>query len=171
MIGLVLLIGGVIALVLSPLWVHVLAVHWIAEKFAQRRFRHYFRANEEAKFFRYTNRRTSQKYVEIKIVPFLADDIQVFKVTDKGWLNLTDDEGFQVRVVWEMKAVKGGFPYVARVVNGEVVSESVNRRLYSAITRRAEPDAVLRQIEKFFTREFSGRDGNGLGNPLTARTD
>ena len=87
--------------------------------------------------------------METNIVPFLADDIRVFKISDKGWSNLRDDDGFQIRVVRAMKRIEGGFPYVSRIESCKVVSESLNNRLYGAITRKTDAGSKIKRIEMF----------------------
>ena len=150
-IGIFVLILAVLAVVLSPIWVPFYIYDRLRERAKQRRFLQYLSENEGAKFFCYTNRKTSEELVETRIVPYLGDDVKVFRISDKYWRTLSDDETFEFSIVLEMSTEKGGFPYVSKVVNGELVTRSVNNRLYSAITRKADADGILREIEKFYS--------------------
>lgn len=151
LVGVFLVILAVFAIILSPILVPYFLFVWIREKLAERSFKRYLEQAEGTKYFCYTNRHTSEKYVQDNIVPCLGDDVKILHISDKYWESLRDESEFPIRVVWSMKTVKGGFPYVSKVVNGELVTESINQQLYSAITRKAEADGILRRIEKFYS--------------------
>lgn len=139
-----------LAIVLSPLLIPLLAFLYLKDKLGEFRFNRYSKANNGAKYFAYTNRQTSQKYVEQNILPELSKDIEIMYLGEKGRVNLGDDSKFHDRIVWAMKAVPGGFPYISKVANGNLVTESINNRLYSAITRGAESEQIVVRIKKFF---------------------
>lgn len=150
---LVFVLVGFILLILLPILLPLIVLSYFQERIDRLRFAGYLKANEGAKFFAYTNKQSSQKYVETEILPFLPKDVQVLFLSGKGRINLGDEHKFTLRIIWSMKAAKGGFPYVSKVANGELVTESANNRLHSAIRRGVGSEKILKQIEKFFSRD------------------
>lgn len=151
---LVLVLVGIILIILSPIFLPLIAFSYLQERIDRIRFTNYLKLNEGAKFFAYTNKQSSQEYVEKRILPLLSKDVKILFLNAKGRVNLGDEHKFTNRIVWSMKAAKGGFPYVSKVVNGELVTESTNNRLYSAIRRGVGSEKILTQIEKFFSQDL-----------------
>ncbi len=150
---LVFVLVGIILLILSPILLPLIIFSYFHERIDRLRFVGYLKANEGAKFFAYTNKQSSQEYVEKEILPFLPKDVQVLFLSAKGRINLGDEHKFTERIIWSLKTAKGGFPYVSKVANGELVTESANNRLYSAIRRGVGPEKILKKIEKFFSQD------------------
>ncbi|HEV8592773.1 MAG TPA: hypothetical protein VGQ55_11780 [Pyrinomonadaceae bacterium] len=148
---LILILFGIIVILSLPILLPVLAFFSLKERFDRVRFRRYLKANEGAKFFAYTNKQTSQEYVEREILPFLQKDIQILFLSGKGRINLGDEHEFIERIVWSMKGAKGGFPYVSEIIDGELVTESINNKLYSAIRRGADSKVIIEKIARFFS--------------------
>jgi len=147
---LVLVLVVCLVIVFSPILIPLIAFGYLQDKVDQFRFKRYLKAHDGAKYFAYTSRQTSQKYVEHNILPELPKDIEIMYLGEKGRVNLGDDSKFHDRIVWAMKAVPGGFPYISKVANGNLVTESINNRLYSAITRGAASEQIVVRIKKFF---------------------
>ena len=139
-----------VVILLSPILISVNAFLYIKNGLSRRRYRKYLKHNEGAKFFCYTSRKTSENYVEENILPFIPADVLVLHLQDKTWFDLGDPDGIPVQVVGQMKNVRGGFPYVSKVVGGELVTESINNRLYSAITRKASAENIVQRINRFY---------------------
>jgi len=150
---LVLILFGLLFILLSPITLLFVAYVYVRSLIDEWRFRRYLKANEGAKFFAYTYKASSKKYVEENILPSLSGDTIVFPLAGKkGRINMGDDFGLIAYFVSEMRKTEGGFPYVSRIVEGNLVTESINQRIYSAIRRGAGPEGALHQIEKFYSR-------------------
>ncbi len=143
---------GVILLmiILSPIWIPFLAYVYITEKIDEYRFTKYLATAEGAKYFCYTNKQNSQKYVENNILPFLPGSIEVVHVSSKRLINLGKNHKFPDRIVGKMKAMKKGFPCIAKISGGKLITESINHELHRAIVRKKDADDIVERINRFF---------------------
>lgn len=154
LIGILILVG-IVLLLLSPILIPYLLIVIAWERIQRLRFSRYLRRSEGKMFFCYTARKLSVEFVQERILPRLPADVRVIYITERGE-NMSDDEvPFQVRIAQEMKTVGGGYPYVAKVVGGVLVAESVNEKLYRSVKRGVEPESTINQIEKFFAAKRS----------------
>jgi hypothetical protein len=148
--GVFILLLIVLAILLSPIILPYLLYPYIRSKIENRGFRKYIRANEGARFFIYTSRRTSDRWVKENVLPFLPSDTRIVYLQDsRRPINLGDDQPFLEQFIYRVRGTPGSFPYVAKISRGKLVSISINRQLYSAITRKADADGVNKVIAKF----------------------
>lgn len=141
----VLLVGlaVLVLVILSPLIIAFSIYLYIKEKILDRKFNTYLTTIEGAKYFCYTNRQTSQSYVETNLLPYLPPVTKIIYLGDsKKTIVLGDDTKFVFHLVAKMKMTKGGFPYIAKVSKGKLVAKSINNELYSAIRRNKEADLI-----------------------------
>ncbi|MEQ1762917.1 MAG: hypothetical protein ABL984_07225 [Pyrinomonadaceae bacterium] len=151
----ILILIGLVLLLLSPILIPYLLIV-LAWEFIQRfRFRRYLRRSEGKMFFCYTARKSSVEFVKERILPRLLAEVTVIYITEQAQIMLGDEVPFHVRIIEEMKAAGGGYPYVAKVVGGVLVAESVNEMLYRSVKRGVEPESTINQIEKFFAAKRS----------------
>jgi hypothetical protein len=139
-------------ILLLPIILPILLYLYIRTKIENREFEKYIRSNEGAKFFIYTSRRTSEKYVRENILPFLPSDTRIIYLGDsKKLINLGDDQPFLDQFIYHVRGTPGSYPYVAKVSRAKLISISINRQLYSAITRNADAEAIKHKIDRFLT--------------------
>jgi hypothetical protein len=150
-IGVVILLG----IILSPIWIPILAIVYISNKIEAVRFRKYLSTGEGAKYFCYTDKYSSKAFVENNIVPFLPPDVEVLHVSSKRLVNLGKHGAFSHRIAIEMKAMKKGFPCVAKISGGRLIAESINQQLYNAIYRKKDARQIVETINRFFGRDDS----------------
>jgi hypothetical protein len=152
--GLFVLLLLVLAILLSPIIVPYLFYLYIRSKIENREFEKYIRSSEGAKFFIYTARRTSESWVKENVLPLLPPDTRIIYLGDsrRKPINLGDDQPFLEQFIYRVRGTPGSYPYVAKISKGKLVSISVNRQLYSAITRKADADGVNKTIAKFLER-------------------
>ena len=150
------LIGGLIIIlliVLSPILVPLIVYTIIRDWIGKLRFKSFLRANNGAKYFCYTARKTSYQYVTDHVLPNLPSDTQIIYLADRK--NAVDVLGDQIpfvdHLVWRMKKTPGRYPYVSKVSNGELVTMSINHQLYSAIKRKADAEAINKKISRFLS--------------------
>jgi hypothetical protein len=162
---LILILVILVLVLLLPIIIPFLIIDSIRTAFANRQFRAFLAANEKAKFFCYTARRTSVDYVKEHILPKLPADVNVIYLDDRknAIVSIGDEVPFLVQLVASIKT-KGGYPFAAKIVNGKMVSISVNNRLYSAIRRRAGADVINRRIARFLSND-DGRSEAVGSNP------
>lgn len=148
-------VGAIVYLLLIlllPIILPFLLYLYIRTKIENREFEKYIRSNEGAKFFVYTSRRTSEKYVRENILPFLPSDTRIIYLGDsKKLINLGDDQPFLDQFIYRVRGTPGSYPYVAKITRGKLVSLSINQQLYSAITRNADAEAIKQKIDRFLT--------------------
>lgn len=144
---------GLLLVLFSPILLLLAAYAYVASAVGEWRFRRYIAANEGVTFFAYTNKASSENYVKENILPLLPRDTRIFYLAGKkGRVNMGEDLGLLAHVVSAMRETPGGFPYVSKIENGELVTESINNRLYSAIRRGVEADQIIERIRKFYSK-------------------
>jgi len=149
---LILVLFGLLLILFSPIILFVAAYAYIKDRIGRWRFRRYLATNEGATFFAYTNKASSKTYVEGKILPCLSHDTKIFYLASKkGRVNMGDDFGLLAYVVSAMRETEGGFPYISKIKSGELVTESINNRLYSAVRRGSDAELVVERVRRFFT--------------------
>ena len=137
----ILIVLGTILIVLSM-------YEWIRSKVEKRQFEAYLLSIEGHSYFSYTHRQISEAYVKENILPSLPAATEIIYLSDKMW-NLGNDIKFLNRLVGSMKMTKGSFPYVSKVKDGKLITMSVNDRLYSAIKRNIDANAINEKIHRF----------------------
>jgi hypothetical protein len=106
----------------------------------------------ESLFFAYTDKPSSQDFIETEVLPYLPDSTRVFHLAGKkGRYNMGDDFGLLGHVVGTMRETKGGFPHISKIVAGRLLTESINNQLYIAIRRGINAEAITKRIIKFYT--------------------
>lgn len=149
---LILVLIGLLMILLLPVILPLAVYSFIKNKIDKRRFESYLLKNDGATFFAYTDKTSSRKYVEDNLLPHLPDSARVFHLGGKkGRYNMGEDFGLLAHVVGTMRETKGGFPYISKIVAGELLTESINNQLYSAIRRGVDADAIIKRVIKFYT--------------------
>jgi len=141
----------VLMILLSPILVPILIYLYVRDRINEHRLKSFLRANEGAKYFCYTARKTSKEYVTENVLPCLPPDTRVIYLGDykNQVFSLGDDFPLLEQLVWRMKRTGGGYPYAAKISNGELVTISINNRIYSAIRRNADAHTINRRIRRF----------------------
>jgi len=147
----IIILFGLIIIALLPVLLPVAACLYVKAKFDNVRFKRYLNDHEGQTFFAYTDKQSSQKYVETEILPFLPPETRIFHLAGKkGRYNMRDDFGLLTHAVGTMRKTKGGFPYISKIVEGELSTESINNRLYSAIRRGVGAGEIIKRVIKFY---------------------
>lgn len=138
-------------LLLSPILIPLIVYTYLRDKITETRFKRLLKKNEGAKFFCYTSRQSSVKFARENILPYLDDDITVIYMSEKGELNLGDDDLFHT-IIGERAGggKKGGYPFVAKIIEGELISHSLNREFYRRIVRDDDATQLLVTNKEFF---------------------
>lgn len=148
----VIVLLGLLFILFSPIIFLFIAYGYIRSLIDKWRFKRYLRANEGATFFAYTNKASSEEFVKENILPHFPNDTKVFHLAGKkGRVNLGEDLGLLAYVVSSMRETDGGFPYASKIVNGNLVTESINYRLYIAIRRGIAADQIKERILRFYS--------------------
>ncbi len=145
-------VGAIVLLtVFSPIIGALITYAYVKGKFDDARYRRYLKQNEGAKYFCYTNKTSGAEFARQNILPYMDDDVQVIYMSRKGRINLGDDSSIHTLIGRDAGgSMRGGYPCVAKIVDGKLVSTSLNTEFYRAIARKADPDIILRRIKKFF---------------------
>ncbi len=147
----VLVLSVTLIILLSPILLPLAAYGFIKNKIEEAKYRRYLATHERSMFFAYTDKASSKNFVEEEILPQLPSQTQVFHLAGKkGRYNMGEDFGLLAYVVGNMRETQGGFPYIAKVVRGELVTESINNKVYSAIRRGIGPEAIVERVLKFY---------------------
>ena len=138
-------------IVLSPVLVPLLVYGYAKNEFEQARLRRFLARNDGAKFFCYTSKATGLKFARENILPNLEQDIQIIYMSEKGRINLGDESLLNTLIGMEAgEAKRGGYPCVAKVVKGRLVSKSLNTEFYRTIARHSDPEKLIEDIRKFY---------------------
>lgn len=140
-------------IIISPILIPLLANAYLKSKFEDARLRRFLKRNEGAKYFCYTNKTTGLAFARESILPHLGDDVQIIYMSEKRPMNLGDDSLIRTRIGMEAGGAKrGGYPCVAKVFDGKLVSESLNTEFYRTILRKASAEPLLLRINDFYSR-------------------
>ncbi len=139
-------------IILSPILIPVLIFVYLRSKYESARLRRFLARNEGAKFFCYTSKSTGVKFAREEILPHLESDVQVIYMSAKGRMNLGDESIINTLIGMEAGGAKrGGYPCVVKVVEGKLISESLNTEFYRTIHRNANSEPLLRRINDFYS--------------------
>ncbi len=138
-------------IVISPLLVPFLAYSYLKSKFENARLRRFLARNEGAKYFCYTSKKAGQKFARESILPHLDSDVRIIYMSQKGRVNLGDESIINTLIGMGAGGAKpGGYPCAAKVVRGELVSESLNTEFYRTIARNAGAETLMHHIQDFY---------------------
>jgi hypothetical protein len=143
-------VGILLAVVLSPIWVPIVTYVYLKEKITAWRFGRYVKKNDGKTFFCFTHRRTSVPFVRENILPILPPSVEVIYITEK-FDKLEANSKFAGEIIFTMAEKKQGFPCLAKFVNGKVLIESINHELYQTIVRSRDPDKLIQRVVKFYS--------------------
>lgn len=140
-------------IIISPILIPLLAFAYLKSKFEAARLCRFLKRNEGAKYFCYTSKATGLDFARESILPKLGDDVQIIYLSQKGRMNLGDDSLIHTLIGMEAGGAKrGGYPCVAKVVDGELLSESLNTEFYRTIVRKGSAEPLLLQINEFYSQ-------------------
>jgi hypothetical protein len=142
-----------ILILLSPIWLPLGAYSYISRKFGDRRFQTFLRTTASAKYFCYTNKANSELFVREHVLPFLPLDVQVLYASGRRHHNIRKSNAIDDRIIGKMSLLKKGFPCIAKVSNRTLITESLNRELFIALTQNKNGDEVNEKIAQFFANE------------------
>lgn len=149
---LVIILFGLLFVLFAPIILLYVIYRYVRSLTDEWRFKRYLRANDGATFFAYTNKASSERYVEENILPYLPSDTTVIHLAGKkGRVHMGGDLGLLAYVVSSMREADGGFPYASKIVNGILVTKSMNDRLYSAIRREIDAEQINERILRFYS--------------------
>lgn len=146
------IVFGLFLIVISPILIPLLVFAYLKSKLEDARLRRFLKSNEGAKYFCYTSKSTGLEFARKNILPHLDVDVQIIYMSEKGRMNLGDD--LFIHTLIGMKAggaKRGGYPCVAKVVDGQLISESLNTEFYRAIVRNASAHPLLLRINDFYS--------------------
>ena len=142
---LVLILTGLIIIAIIPLLILLSRGNRTGN---DRAYRAYLQSIEGTKFFCYNNRRDSEEYIERYIIPNLPPNVKLVYL--EGKIPLSDYEEEFISIALYRIKDKGGFPYLLKVVDGEMLDCSVNNEFYNMLNQHKNPDKLFRQINEFY---------------------
>lgn len=113
-------------------------------------FSYYLKSINGAKFFCYSNKKSTVEFVEQQIVPFLSSDIEI--VFLKGKTPKMDNENIHISQI--LYRVKGKPPWLIKIENGHVRYESINNELHNTIAQSKSPKLLLKKMNNYFLNQL-----------------
>jgi hypothetical protein len=149
-VSFVLAVIALAALVLLiPLMPFILIYLYFDQQKDQKEYNFYLQQINGAKFFCYNNRRNSVMFGKEVVVPALDPSIRVVFVDGED-IDCGPDSKHISKMLYEVKQHKG-FPYLLKVVNGEVIDDSVNNLFYNTMTGSKPLEPLLARINEFYS--------------------
>lgn len=114
----------------------------------RKEYQEFLKSIEGKSFFCYNNNTRSQLFVEAIILPFLNPEVNVIFLNGR-----TPESDFSRRFISHMLYSiedRTGFPYLMKVVNGEVLDQSANNELFNTFNQNKAPDQLLHKINAFY---------------------
>ncbi|WP_375434055.1 hypothetical protein [uncultured Hymenobacter sp.] len=125
----------------------------ISSHFSNKRFQEeynlYLQQIDGMCFFFYNNRKSSVAFAREIIIPELDPTVRRIFV-EGSRITVKDEQKFISHMLTGVKDRKG-FPYLIKVVDGQVLDCSVNHQFYNTITGRKPIAPLLAQINSFYT--------------------
>ena len=124
--------------------------------FDEKRFKKKYKAFLErmngAGLLFYNNRINSIDFVEKVIAPALKSEVKLIPVTRSKIIG-EDSDCFGKML--EDAETRNGFPYLAKVIEGNVLTESINNQFYNVMNGKKPIEPLLDRINAFYTPAFS----------------
>ncbi|GGG60120.1 hypothetical protein GCM10011378_40110 [Hymenobacter glacieicola] len=99
-------------------------------------------------FFYYNNRKSSLAYIREVLLPALSPSVQVVFV-ERREVDAGPDGKYLAKMLGEVKERKG-FPYLLKIIDGQVIECSVNNQFYSIMIGRKPLSPLLDRINAFY---------------------
>lgn len=121
--------------------------HTIDEKF-NKEYKLYLDKVNGTRFFFYNNRKSSLAFVREHVLPLLGPSIQIVFVSGKK-IEAIEDIGFISQMLYEVEEKKG-FPYLLKVIDGQVHSCSINNQFYGIMANKKPLTPLIKRINSFY---------------------
>lgn len=139
----------IVALVFLPCLPFILIWSHFSDKKFQKAYNLYLQQMNGACFFFYNNRKSSVAFAREVIAPGLAPNVQ--RVFVEGLrITVKDEQGLISHMLAGVKDRKG-FPYLIKIVDGQVLDCSVNHQFYNTMASSKPIAPLLAQINSFYT--------------------
>lgn len=139
---------GILALVSLPLWPFI----WLANRWHQAKsdenYRQWLASIEGSCFFFYNSRRNSVTFARGTLVPALDSAVRVVFVDGKT-IKAGPDSRYLSRLLLSARQYQG-FPHLIKVVDGQVLEQSINNQFYSVVQQSESLAPLLQRIRAFY---------------------
>jgi hypothetical protein len=136
-------------LVFLPCLPFILIWSHFSDKKFQKAYNLYLQQMNGACFFFYNNRKSSVAFAREVVAPELAPSVRSVFVEGLR-ITVKDEQGFMSRMLAGVKD-RRGFPYLIKVVDGQVLDCSVNHQFYNTMAGGKPIAQLLTQINSFYT--------------------
>ncbi|RQO70398.1 hypothetical protein DBR43_20485 [Pedobacter sp. KBW06] len=137
---------GVMILSVSLLW---RAFHdGQDDRLFRNEYQEFLQSIEGKSLFCYNNNTRSQLFIETIVLPALSPEVSIIFLNGR-----IPESGFSRRFISHMLYDindRTGFPYLLKVVNGEILDQSVNNGLFNTFNQNKAPDQLLQKINAFY---------------------
>ncbi|MCC3157935.1 hypothetical protein LJ737_11855 [Hymenobacter sp. 15J16-1T3B] len=142
------LVLGSFLLLALPFIPFLLAYNYLEERQFQRRYQRFLLAANGTEFFCYNNRKSSVAFAQEQIVPLLEPAVRVVFVEGSA-VRAGADKAFISRMLAGVQERKG-FPYLLKIVDGQVLAYSVNNQFYNCLVQHKPLAPLLATIHAFY---------------------
>ncbi|WP_157530685.1 hypothetical protein [Hymenobacter norwichensis] len=139
----------VAAIICLPLLPFILIWSHFSNKRFQKEYNLYLQQMNGVCFFFYNNRKSSVAFAREMLAPKLAPAVRRTLVEGKRIVT-GDDLSFLSTMLTGVKDRKG-FPYLIKVVDGQVLDCSINQQFYNTMAGNKPLEPLLAQINSFYT--------------------
>lgn len=147
--GLVAISSLLLFIVLLPATLFTLLSGYVSNRSFSKCYKAYLTTLEGTKFFCYNNRSDSMVFIEREVLPRLDSDINVVFLEGRTPKSAFE-QVFISKALYEVKDKKG-FPYLLKVVNGEVIDYSINNEFFNVKNQGKSMDELLKKVSLFYT--------------------
>ena len=142
------IIGMPIFIMLMPFMLVLLPINYFQRKKFEKKYAKFLNENNGRNFFCYNNRKNSKYYIEEKIIPNLADEIEIIYLKGKK-VELIDEVEFISAALFKLKNYNR-FPHLIKIRNGKLIDKSINNPFYNVLNSNKSKIKLLEQIHLFF---------------------
>ena len=105
--------------------------------------------NDNLNFFCYNNRKNAKEFIEVEIIPYLNNKIEIVFLNGKTVENKSFPKEFLSNAIHQLKNYSK-FPHLMKIRNGKLIDKSINTIFYSIKNQNKSKDNLMKEIDDFF---------------------
>jgi hypothetical protein len=138
----------VAAILMIPALPFILIYAHLSDKRFQKNYTDYLNRMNGACFFYYNNKKSSIEYIREFLLPELPPFVKVVFVETRE-VDSGPDGKYVAKMLGDVRE-RRGFPYLLKIVDGQVLECSVNNQFYSIMVGRKMLTPLLARINAFY---------------------
>ena len=126
-------------------------------KIKAKRFKKFLELANGAMFFYYNNKKNIKEFIISIIIPKLPKEVKIIHF--EGHKSNSDNQSKLMMEILNQMPKQLGFPYLIKIANHQLVSISINKEIFNALSHNSEPVfELLNKINLFYSSKSTYED-------------